>query len=333
MVCLDASSGTIICDAVDIHNEDRSVVLRHLEVRDLVIISTISPEVKSLVDKHFVRNWEIALAAFVPSPRGLRDAMRASRAVISGSLALWFIIGGSDRWFSHDCDLYTPKGEATQIKAYLCSQAGYEPDKSRHDFVNDESDEYEDSSSPDPRANPSIASVTHLCNKSGRKIDIIESSGASPLFPLPRFWCTFLPNYVSADTLCCPYPYLTMRRQGCLCVADGAPIAPVLRAIEKYKDRRFIIGDFSANFSPYISRGYPKIQAQGCQFNPYCPHTRRYFGDKWCLQYCFGDGAASALVDDLTTRWRYGGNQCGVCNRHSSVEVDVVRLNQADIIG
>lgn len=325
MFYIDPRTGTILFDVVDLEDEDRSAVLKHLDVKDLVIISTLSLEVKAVVNNHFVRNLERTLASFVPSPLGLRDALRSSRAVISGSLALWFIIGGADCWFPHDCDIYTPLGEAEALHSYLRSHAGYEPDASRKDFVNDSSEsEYEDSSSPDPRANPSIASVQHLINGTRHKIDIIESSNASALFPLPRFWSTILPNYISADSLCCPYPFLTLRHQGCLCLADMAPVAPVLRAMEKYKDRHFVIRDFNANITPFISYRYPQI-SEGCQDNPYCPHTRRYFGDKWCLQFAFDDRAASAPVDRYTTRWRYGSNQCGGCSRQSSFEVDVVR--------
>lgn len=313
--------GTIVCGLTGRENVDHGVVLNHIGVQELVLVSTLSSDVKSLVNKHFETSWERALKHFVPRPADLRAMMRSCSAVISGSLALWFVTGCPKSWFPNDCDFYVPVDRAKEMARYLRLEAGYEADGSRRDF-NREEEEYVNDD--DPRANPSIESVAHFLNGAGKRVDIIESTEDSALLPIPRFWCTFLSNYVAADTFCVAYPFLTMRQKGCLCLAEGAPIPPVHRAMEKYKDRGFHIGDFTKNIDSVIAQTYPRIASDGCKYNPYCPHTFRYFGDEWCLQYCFDERIGEYDVNAKTAQWRYGGTECGVCGHSSSFEVEVI---------
>lgn len=256
--------------------------------------------------------------------------MRCCDAVVSGSLALWFVTGCPTAWFPNDCDIYVPIGRVHDMVSYLRQEAGYGPDTDRKNFVREEEDYVEVT---DPRANPSIESVTHYINKEGRRVDIIESREDSAVFPIPRFWCTFLSNIVGPDSFCVAYPFLTLRQRGCLSLAEGAPIPPVLRAIEKYKDRGYQIGDFTKNIDSAMAQAYPRIASDGCRFNPYCPHTSRYFGDKWCLQFHFDEQNARQYEADVrTAQWRYGGTECGVCGSSSSFEVEVVNLFQVSVV-
>lgn len=322
---VEPSHGTIICDSVDFRTGSTFDILKHVAVRDLVVFSAVSDDSKAMVDGFFLHHWEKALRNFVPNVTAFRDVLRASHSVISGSLALWFVSGGATTWTPNDCDIYCPNGEAESISLFLRTHAGYIPDDRKPDFFKSETESHYDGSE-DPRINPSIDSVLHLCQYPGRTIDIIESSGLSALEPLPRFWSTFLPNYVSADTFCVPFPYNTLASRGCLTLGNKPVIAPVLRAMEKYKDRGFVITDFSQNITPSIQRGYPLI-AEGCDNNPYCPHTWRHFGDRWCLQYSFDEGNGTGWpADEQTTKWRYGGEKCASCEHSSSFEVSSVAI-------
>lgn len=321
---IEPSQGTIICDAVDFRNGSTFDILRHVSVRDLVVFSTTSEASKLMVDSFFLHYWEKALRNFVANVTAFRDMLRASRSVVSGSLALWFVSGGAASWSPNDCDIYCPNGEAESISLFLRTHADYVADEKKPDFFRSEIRSLYDDSD-DPRINPSINSVLHLRQYAGRSIDIIESSSSSALEPLPRFWSTFLANYVSADTFCVSFPYTTLATRGCLTLGDNV-IAPVLRAMEKYKDRGYLITDFTQNITPSIERGYPLI-AEGCDNNPYCPHVWRYFGDKWCLQYSFDEeNGTSWPADEQTTRWRYGGTKCARCQRSSSFEVVTVPI-------
>lgn len=324
--------GTILTGVMDTDDATPFSMMRHVRLKDLLIMSTVSNDIKRVVDDFLVHSWEQVLGRFVPNPAGFRAIIRANRAVISGSLALWYLCGQESRtgWLPGDCDIYTPIGQAESMSHFLREHADYAIDTSRNRFKRSEGQAHLYDDNSDPRDNPSINSVEHLCNSHGNKIDIIESASDSALEPLPRFWSSLLANYISADSFCIPFPCLTLHSQGLLTIADGAPVIPVHRAMEKYKDRGYDVTEFADTILAIIHQLYPTI-SQDCSHNPYCPHTKRQFGDRWCLQYDFdGKNAEEWPIDAITVQWKYGGSPCGKCGRSSAFECCVLDKRNAN---
>lgn len=239
-------------------------------------------------------------------------------SVISGSVALWFLLGRPGQWEPHDLDIYCPIDCAKDLLSFLHDVEGYTDnalqDQRRKDYAENAR----------KAVNPSITSVAHLINGQGRRIDIIESSSSCALLPLPYFWTTFLPNYISARKLCLPYPIHTLHGYGCLTHASDIPRITD-RAVRKYVARGFRVSEFSEEATKEVIQAYPDI-LQSCDNNPYCPNTARSFGDRWCLQYTFQEkpGDAPEVLDAETPVWICGGSMCRSCGGQTGRKVEVV---------
>lgn len=82
----------------------------YISIKDLIIISTISPGIKDMIGNYLRMKWHEALGKFVDSPTGFCDVLRQTHSVVSGSLALHYIMDGPTSWSASDCDIYCPKG-------------------------------------------------------------------------------------------------------------------------------------------------------------------------------------------------------------------------------
>lgn len=284
---------------------------------DLMILSKLCPEVKTIVDRYIEAGFLTVLHTFVLSPTDLLDCMDETGSVVSGSVALWFVLGGSTGWIPNNLDIYCPSYTTCTLVKFLQEQEGYAENAGSqrtdtHDY------------STLPSIDPSIYSITRLVHSKGRRIDIIESLSPSALHPIVSGWTTLLPNYVSARTLCIPYPYHVLARTGCFAQSQENP-SYTYQIIEKYVSRGFAMLEYQSGLTPGVARAYPDAP-QDCAQNPYCPHHLRSFGDKWCLQYTFRKGMEGQMdrVECLIPKWRFGGDKCGGCGRNSNREVKLV---------
>lgn len=320
--------GTILGCAIEAETSSKDELLKHMSIKDMVVMSAISSDLQTMVSRHLKDSWEELLGHFFPCPSEFRDALRTSRSVVSGSVALWFVCGGPLSWFPNDCDIYTPLGESASVATFLQTRAGYSIDEEKMNWLlrNQNNLTMGDTDYPEcDGAISVIASVLHLTNQTlGKYVDIIESNTVSSLQPIPRFWSTLQASYISADNLCVAYPYLTFNNIGCVTPTGYTPIRTVLDAILKYRKRGFIIDEFSSAVEKRVLSGFPGITPK-CENNPYCPHALRFFGDKWCLQYAFDEkNFVSHPVDEFTVRWRYGGDACGICKRKYDSQIQTV---------
>lgn len=295
---------------------DGTSSFEYIALKDLVLISAVSPSMRALVGQFIRGKWLRALSRFVDSPVELCNLLRSTHSVVSGSTALHFILDSPRSWTASDCDLYVPFGASDTIQKYLRGRESYEDPRGRSGKPDDYVKAIQNS-----RHNPSIHSVVHLYRSNGMKIDIIESTSTSALHPLAFFWSTHVTNYISADTLCVTYPSLTFNGRGCY-----VPIthAAVDRALAKYEARGFRLTSFSSNVGPEVCSLYPSL-LNDCNKNPNCPHQFRSFGDKWCLQFVFDESSTNHDAADVPVPlWRYGGRECGVCGLETDREVRMI---------
>jgi hypothetical protein len=70
------------------------------------------------------KTFEYAISEYLDDPVGLRDTMRHSEAVITGSFALRCICG--ENWEIGDMDIFVPKTGSLAMKTFLMQEEGYE---------------------------------------------------------------------------------------------------------------------------------------------------------------------------------------------------------------
>lgn len=84
------------------------------------------------------KTFENDISKYVDDPVGLRNTMRHSKAVITGSFALR-CIGGKD-WEIYDMDIFVPKTGSVAMQTFLMEKEGYElldTQPSREHYPND----------------------------------------------------------------------------------------------------------------------------------------------------------------------------------------------------
>lgn len=280
-----------------------------------MLIAKISPDVKLLVDTELARLWNEKLQDFVSSPVDFRAILRNSRSVVSGSVALHFILDNPSSWNPGDCDVYVPAGSAFVVIDYLRHHEGYQfRNRSRQEHYGN---------LHFPSSLPAIMSIERLQRPDGKRIDVIESSTASALYPLPFFWSSHLVNYISADSICVTFPILTFQKR-CLLFPGSNHTSTALQA--KYEERGFRVSSFLENTSEEVQAAYPRMH-DGCDDNPYCPHRFRFFGDEWCMQIVFDEEAGRTFGVDINSPfWRYGGRLCGGCSGTSDTTISSMQI-------
>ncbi|EIM83155.1 uncharacterized protein STEHIDRAFT_160753 [Stereum hirsutum FP-91666 SS1] len=310
LICSLEVSQSLILAGLPV-NESHYAILDCMSIKDIILMSKISPVTKDIVDEYLQSRWHRHLRRYVKQPHLFRVILRRTRSVISGSSALHFVLPGPKHWTPNDCDVYTPSGKGSHVIKYLCDHEGFET-SSTYTTNSGRSAHY-------GTVKSCIASVTKLTKTgSNKRIDVIESATSSSIHPLAYFWCTLLPNYISADSICIPFPAHALHGRGC-----RNEEAATDELEQKYKFRGFTISSFLSNMETVVD-SYPRIK-NNCAANPYCPHMNRSFGDKWCLQIVFDESLAEGnAVDTLTPQWRYGGGQCGMCRASTKQEVKLI---------
>ncbi|KAI5997055.1 hypothetical protein EDD15DRAFT_2163016 [Pisolithus albus] len=126
------------------------------------------------------------------------DLLLTFHAIISGSCALRLLLPQSDIfWTPHDLDIYICEKEAQPLLLTLLAH-GYT-------FT-----------SPSFTANaPYSSSHVHsvyVLHRNSSKIDVIISNSISAVSPIFQFHSTILMNFVTAHSVYCAYPDLTLRQ-------------------------------------------------------------------------------------------------------------------------
>ncbi|KAH9943737.1 hypothetical protein B0H21DRAFT_663556, partial [Amylocystis lapponica] len=130
--------------------------------------------------------------------------MRATRAIISGSSALLLLDIFAD-FVPEDLDIFVTAPHANTLVNYLIGTEHYW--QTSYVVVT------EDAQTDVLDVHGGISRVTRL-SAGTFHIDVIVSAENTATFPIAHWWTSLLMNFVSADTLCCAYPTLTLERRG-----------------------------------------------------------------------------------------------------------------------
>lgn len=192
----------------------------------------------SLIKSCLSRKYNIGLLPFVDKPSSLRDVLRSSHSIISGSFAVDFCLHGTTRPLINvsDLDIYCGVSSAITVIEYLRRQEGYLALPMSFLPALHWIDDYDGG----------ISSVIRMLHPRGSKIDVICSARISALHPLCSFWGTAVMLFLTADGFCSPYHKLTV--QGIACLNPSRTVTPrIRRCIAKYEKRGFSVGGFDTN--------------------------------------------------------------------------------------
>ena len=242
-------------------NDTLLFILSLCDLPTLLTLSETSPGLHRLVQNFLLSEWNCKLASLYLPPIRTRQLMRDVNMVVSGSMALRFVLRDYPRntaWRNNDVDIYCGKSSETAVLQFVTNE---------HYFPFPPNDNYPHSS----YSLPGIERVHHLRHPSGMMMDIIVSSRDNALLPISNFWGTLLQNYIAADHFTIAYPSTTLRQ-----IRYVAPqrdnISNTERCIAKYLQRGFDIRRFIQDTTPL-----------------YCPTAIRSFNDTVCLTYALND--------------------------------------------
>ncbi|KAI9057978.1 hypothetical protein FKP32DRAFT_1614961 [Trametes sanguinea] len=203
--------------------------MRYVDFATLMALSKTCPTFEQWVEAYLDREYGAALEEYVDNSVGLRAAMRAFGAVISGSFALAFFWRNERTTiYPRGLDIYVGHGLARRMAAYLKNVEGY-------GVV------YVDYPGYEGYAGAAI--IMHL-QKGLRRVKIIESVTKSYLYPLGHLWSSHVMNYLGADQYCIAYPAYTLSGRALLSpgvVLHVAEIVTIYRYCLRGKFRLFLL--------------------------------------------------------------------------------------------
>ena len=233
------------------------------------------------------------LSAITQDPAAFQSMMRRTRAIISGSTALYHVLRQPVTWQPGDVDLLVPNHRFREVSRFILALPGAV-------VVNRYVQKY--------RSNDTGFSHILQVQTPLVKFDIIQSTERSPFHPIAYYYGTHVMNAITADFVICTYPTLTLEGRSFLIPRRTQRMPePVMRAVRKYIERGFLfIEQDDAD---------PDAEGQPCKANITCPHRNRSFGDQYCLVLPNGAGNVPDtwdLMDEhANTTWRLPGKACG----------------------
>ncbi|KAG8994871.1 hypothetical protein FRB94_009620 [Tulasnella sp. JGI-2019a] len=202
-------------------------ILDFSTIRDAVRLGQTSVAFRYLVRNYIVRRLHSMLKTWVKDPQLLRVIMRDTKAVISGSWVLAFLLGLADdiRWEVKDIDFYVPWGYACKaLLGHLTNKEGYVvTDKYPTTPVADADGFIPFNTLSYDFAKRSMRAVYKLHKEvlvggvivGVRSIDVIESKSMSnAVEPIMHFDKTYVMNWIAYDSIVCLYPTLTFDKIG-----------------------------------------------------------------------------------------------------------------------
>lgn len=180
-------------------------VLNKMGLPWVMALGSTSIDMELHIQKHLKHRLSVALTPFQIPQRHLLRILRLSHTIISGSIALYFMLPlNAHIWTPSDMDLYTTTNGYSKIMAFLIIH-GY-------DLV------AEFTGAQRPRGfgehhivyemGYAIQQVIKM-HKGDHTIDIIISQTSSPLSPIFHFHSTAVMNFISAYGFFSAYPKIT----------------------------------------------------------------------------------------------------------------------------
>lgn len=268
-------------------------ILEYFELAELLRISQVCHLFRERVKSRLLRLYVRILRRWVSGPTELRDVLRNTHSVISGSTALTYALGGDVNWESNDLDIFPPVGRPCDgVLDYLTEKEGYKVtdsyiDPNQRRLLNadeipvpppvDILENYEGSIAYSRLRNvyklSKVQTVPGSDETRRLSIDVIEARGTSAIIPIFRFHSSLVMNYVSADSLFMAYPNLTLQH-------NFIPNKKMNRY--NIKARRWL--------EKYSNRGFEKwTPGEGKSCGSACYPMLRSTRDVGCLDFAFGD--------------------------------------------
>ncbi|KAH7904554.1 hypothetical protein BJ138DRAFT_1236942 [Hygrophoropsis aurantiaca] len=248
------------------------------------------------VMQYLNRRKDNYLIQFVSNPSTLLDALRITSSVISGSLALQFLLPAVNcSWGAIDMDIYSTQSGYETILINLLLD-GYTMVCNRY------SNYY---------TSFAINRVIKLV-KGNRSIDIIVSQTNNVLLPILHFHSTVVMNYLSADSFFSAYPMLTIEYRGLINRSPyNTNVRSTARALAKYQYRGFSVQSRATHWD----KEDDSDRNHRCESDLYCPRNIRATLDRGCARYCFEQPGiiASEETADVCNKsvvWQLGGEDC-----------------------
>ncbi|KAH7931035.1 hypothetical protein BV22DRAFT_1042808 [Leucogyrophana mollusca] len=248
------------------------------------------------VIEYLRRRKRCLLAKFIADLASFDDTLRATSSVISGSVALQFLLPqDATRWPSTDLDIYTTAaGYKGVADALLCE---------KYILIS--------TGSSRPCYTQSTIRTVFTFAKGGLRIDVVISASACAILPIFQFHSTIVMNYLSADSFFSAYPLFTNQFRGLvnpMSMKDGRHTMKVVCALVKYENRGFSI---NASANDWESEDEEEHE---CRDNVCCPHYIRATNDVACARVVLEESASVQSEDwdagDDVVMWRLGGETC-----------------------
>ncbi len=193
------------------------------------------------------KRYRAHVKPFVLDVFRLDEILRATGAIISGSVALHFFLDDED-WEPGDMDIYVADHHYDAFIELAMGQdgLGFQP-QPRYPST---ADSTEEPSTPEVPFAPEelwipsgvgmrgIKQVERFRTPTGRLVDVVRSPTGSPLSPLRAFWSTLVVNFLTPDGCGCGFPSGTLRKRGF--VKSGFLTVRDQVAIDKYRNRGFV---------------------------------------------------------------------------------------------
>ncbi|KAK7677653.1 hypothetical protein QCA50_019344 [Cerrena zonata] len=306
MVFLPFLKATLSYFAVDhaIHklpNETKSRILHFCDLPTLMGLYC-DPDWHELVATDILLCYNTLLAMFSPDPVAFRAMMAETKAVISGSTALYFLLRQPSTWRPRDVDIIAVDGGYQKLLTFILSLPGA---KVVSDTL-DDTDGEEVDSYPYGGLRRLVKVHTDMA-----RFDVIESTGSVAYNAIVHYWGTHVMNAMTADSILCAYPTLTLAQKAIQVryAATGNPVAKYRKRGFKILDKDFRAVDLSMT----------------CHNSVLCSSRDRYFGDEATLIIPVkglltspGDAVVGESAPVRVSAWRMGGRGCGTSNCYLS---------------
>ena len=258
------------------------------------------------------------LSTVCADPESFRKMMKDTGSVISGSMALHYVLRQPKAWAPGDMDLITPKGRFQDVLDYVKTLPGA---TTTLDITGKDNENY-------PMHQVGFTRVVKVSTAQGN-IDVIQSKTESAFYPIPFYWGTHVMNALTWEACIVAYPSLTFNH---LAYVRSRPEHPsTANAMKKYVARGFTIL-FEGRREVEVLRvaGYTSCGTT-------CANLTRYFGDSDCLTMSIGEGRVvwvRVRLGSVTVGWRLGGKGCGSrkCFVDSAFMVGTVRFKDHGLV-
>lgn len=258
------------------------------------------PRSKDAVVRCLLDRYNSLLSTFTEKPDDFRAAMKNTGTVLSGSRCLAFLSNAT--WANNDdFDFYCSYQGFDAFVHYLISVLHAE--REVH-FADSQPPPDPDDGEVTPPPNDFLApGITErlILSTPHAIFDLKRSRSISSLTPIAHFHTTLLMNFLSADTLCVPYP-CGIDDNAFVHTSELTAAHPFLT---RYTNRGYNAFESSIDY-------FTDLYEPCCVPHGYCPKQPRYFGDMHCLTFRLHTPQYVPVEEQAwSAGWTFGGRKCG----------------------